>query len=507
MNRRVFLLVCSLLAAAGVARAGEHPVAGKLDAALWARAKAVVATRVQPRAQSRVIVRTVDGGPATGLIVAAGGRPGRFFPWLGGQVAIVPDASIEWLASQSNVTAVSLDRAVQGTMEPIAAQVGTKGISEQLGFDGSGVGVATIDSGVSAWHDDLNGRVVHFVDFVSAMTLPYDDYGHGTHVAGIIAGSGFDSGGERRGVAPGAHLIVLKALDITGNGFTSNVIAAIDYAIANRAVYNIRVLNLSVAAGVYESYWKDPLTLAAKRAVDAGIVVVAAAGNHGRGPAGRAQYGGIASPGNAPWVLTVGAAHDRGTLDREDDTVAAFSSRGPAAIDGAAKPDLIAPGVAIESTTDSGTALYAANPRSRLWGSASTSTEPYLSLTGTSMAAPVVTGVVALMLQANPALTPNAVKAILEYTAESRPEYDDFTQGAGFLNARGAVELARAFAGAASIPTADPVRWNRHIIWGNVRIGNGQLAATANAWRLGVTWGDARTSTGEEVKVWEGARK
>ena len=146
--------------------------------------------------------------------------------------------------------------------------------------------MATIDSGVSGWHDDLDGRVVHFADFVNAQRLPYDDYGHGTHVAGIIAGSGLDSGGERRGIAPGAHLVVLKALDVTGNGYSSNVIAAIDYAIANRAAYNIRVLNLSVAAGVDQSFWKDPLTLAAKRAVDAGIVVVAAAGNHGRGPAG-----------------------------------------------------------------------------------------------------------------------------------------------------------------------------------------------------------------------------
>ncbi len=102
---------------------------------------------------------------------------------------------------------------------------------------------------------------------------------------------------------------MLKALDFTGNGFTSNVIAAIDYAIANRAAYNIRVINLSVAAGVYESYLKDPLTLAAKRAVDAGIVVVAAAGNSGRRANGEPEYGGITSPGNAPWVLTVGAVN------------------------------------------------------------------------------------------------------------------------------------------------------------------------------------------------------
>ena len=169
---------------------------------------------------------------------------------------------------------------------------------------------------------------------------------------------------------------------------------------------------------------------------------------------GQPQYGGIASPGNAPWVLTVGASSDLGTADRRDDVVAAFSSRGPAAIDENAKPDLVAPGVNIESTADPSSALFAANPASRLWGTAKTGSEPYLSLTGTSMAAPVVTGAIALMLEANAALTPNAVKAILEYTAEARAGYNHLTQGAGFLNARGAVELARAFAGAALVPGA-----------------------------------------------------
>src|SRR6185295_1149513 len=118
-----------------------------------------------------------------------------------------------------------------------------------------------------------------FVNGTESAARPHDGYGHGTHVAGIIAGSGYDSGGARRGIAPGAHLVVLKTLNDQGEGFISNAIAAIDYAIELRAAYNIRVINLSVAAGVYESYKTDPLTLAAGRAVDAGIVVVTAAGN------------------------------------------------------------------------------------------------------------------------------------------------------------------------------------------------------------------------------------
>jgi serine protease AprX len=507
MSRRTLAIACALLmGSVGVARAGDGAgevvkplgrLEAKLDRALLTRAREGRAKG----SRSRVIVRTVDGRPASPLVEAVNGVAGRYFPWLGGQVAIVPDAAIERLANRPEVAAISLDRTVQGTMDRTSSATGSRWVTEQLGVTGAGVGVATIDSGVNPWHEDLDGRVAHFADFVNAQPFAYDDYGHGTHVAGIIAGGGQRSNGAQRGMAPGAHLIVLKALDVTGNGFTSNVIAAIDYAIANKTTYNIRVLNLSVAAGVYESFTKDPLTLAAKRAVDSGIVVVAAAGNRGRNLTGQPQYGGITSPGNAPWVLTVGATGDLGTADRGDDVVAGFSSRGPSAIDESAKPDLVAPGVNIEATADPSSALYAANPSSRLWGTVKTGTEPYLSLTGTSMAAPVVTGAIALMLEANAALTPNAVKAILEYTAEARDGYNHLTQGAGFLNARGAVELARAFSGTGLAPqlSSDPVRWSRQIIWGNRRVAGGPLGARASAWKLGVTWGATRTPAGEPI--------
>jgi serine protease AprX len=494
MARRLFACLVMLAALAEPALAAAHRADGKLDAALRVRAHA-------GRGTSRVILRTVDGRPADRLVGAVGGRVGRRFGWMGGLVADIPDSALEWLAGQPEVASISLDRAVRGTMERTATAIGARWVSQQLGVDGSGIGVATIDSGVSIWHDDLAERVIHFADFVNFEASQYDDYGHGTHVAGIISGSGQDSAGARRGIAPGAHLIVLKALDATGNGYTSTVIAAIDYAIAHRETYNIRVINLSVVAGVYESFTKDPLALAAKRAVDAGIVVVAAAGNLGRGFAGRPQHGSIAAPGNAPWVLTVGAANHMGTAGRADDIVAAFSSRGPAVIDQTAKPDLVAPGVAIESTTDPGSALFAAHPFSRLRGTVNTALEPYLALTGTSMSAPVVAGTIALVLQANPRLTPNAVKAVLEFTAEHRASFDTLTQGAGFLNARGAVDLARALAGQAPVAglPADPVTWSRHIIWGNHRVGGGTIGARANAWMLGVTWGDAQTSDGHRI--------
>src|SRR5262249_5978197 len=189
---------------------------------------------------------------------------------------------------------------------------------------GSGVGVALIDSGVTPWHDDLarnvsNGRgpigqrVMEFVDFVDGAAQPHDDFGHGTHVAGIIGGSGWDASGQYAGVAPGADLLVLRVLNGQGQGSVSDVIRAIDYAVANRARFHLRVINLSIGAAVLESYDTDPLTLAAKRAVDAGLVVVTAAGNLGKDANGNVQFGGITGPGKAPWVITVGADNDPGT--------------------------------------------------------------------------------------------------------------------------------------------------------------------------------------------------
>jgi serine protease AprX len=497
MVRRTFLLIAVLAAMAAPVLAAGQGADGRLDAALQARAQV-------SRGTSRVIIQTTDGPAADAWIRSLHGIPGRRLPLLHGQVAQIPDSALSELAARPGILAVSLDRRVSGTLERTGAAIGATWARENLGVDGSGVGVALIDSGVTSWHDDLGSeRVVHFADFVDLQPIAYDDYGHGTHVAGIIAGSGYDSNGARRGIAPGANLVVLKVLDGDGNGYISNVIAALDYAVENRGRFNIRVINLSVAAGVYESYNSDPLTLAAKRAVEAGVVVVTAAGNFGKSAKGQPQYGGITAPGNAPWVLTVGAASHNGTAARSDDSVALFSSRGPSYIDYAAKPDLVAPGVGIESLAAGSSLLFATHPAARLWGTVDTVAQPYLSLSGTSMAAPVVAGTVALMLQANPGLTPNLVKAILQYTAEHRARYDDLTQGAGFLNARGAVQLAKYLGGdrTALAASKDPTPWNAHINWGNQRIGGGMLKPGANAWRTDVVWGAGRTIEGDGI-VW-----
>jgi serine protease AprX len=493
-------MVCAILVFA--APAAAQALSSKLDPLLQTRTASILG-------RSRVIVRAPDAGKASLLpilIQQLGGTVGRPLPIIEAVAANVPNAALKMLAASPLVQRLALDRVVRGTMERTSLTVGATAIRQELGLDGSGVGVAIIDSGLAPWHDDLSEtglpasqRVDQFVDFVNGNATRYDDYGHGTHVAGIIAGNGFDAGGMRAGVAPGARLLVLKVLDGSGRGRISNVIAALDYVVSHRAQFNTRVINVSVGAGVFESYDRDLLTLAAKSAVDRGLIVVVSAGNAGRNSQDQTAYGGITAPGNAPWVLTVGASSTQGTVDRGDDQVVRFSSRGPTAVDHRAKPDLVAPGLGIESLSAPQSALFISKSAYLLNGSVPTAHPPYLSLSGTSQAAPVVTGTVALMLQANPALTPNAVKAILQYTAEEYTGYDALTQGAGFLNARGAVELARFFAAPSALPYPSTTTWSRQLLWGNHRLRGGRLSSSASAWGTDATWGSATTSTGEPV--------
>ena len=399
-------------------------------------------TLVQGRdAAGAVFKRTRSGNGKLGII--------------NGQVLDLPNRLLKQMSLHPSVFRVHFDRPAAKFNYRTSLTVGTKVVRDTLGLTGAGVGVAVIDSGITTWHDDLtntsrtlypygNQRVTKFVDFVNGQIAPYDDNGHGTHVAGIIAGNGYDSNGQKSGAAPDASLISLKVLDANGNGTVSNIIAALDWVLANHTTYNIRVVNMSVGAAIHESAWTDPLTLAAKRVVDAGVVVVGAAGNFGKNAAGLPQYGGISAPGNAPWVLTVGASSTQGTPSRTDDVIGSYSSRGPSYIDYNAKPDLVAPGTGTVSLAAPGSTFYLTKAASLLPGSVSTGVLPYLSLSGTSMAAPVVAGTVALMLQANPSLTPNAVKAILQYTAQEYPGYNAPDPGRRASSTRSAPSGSRA---------------------------------------------------------------
>jgi len=480
---------------------------GKLDHELTSRAGR------KPSGWSRVIVTLQPGADLPPELKQLVTKSHRKLGIINGQVLTVPNRALTYFASHPAVARVDVDRPIAKTNFRTALTIGARPIQSGLGLTGAGVGVAIIDSGVASWHDDLtnrtgaqypygNQRVAAFVDFVNGQIAPYDDEGHGTHVAGIVAGNGYDSFGQKAGVAPDASLVVLKVLDANGGGNISNIIAAFDWIVQNHAQYNIRVVNASVGATIQESYWTDPLTLAAKRVVDAGVAVVAAAGNQGRNAAGNAQYGGITSPGNAPWVITVGASSTQGTPDRADDIVAGFSSRGPTYKDWGAKPDLVAPGTGTISLATPLSTYYTTKAAFLLPGTVSTASLPYLSLTGTSMAAPVVAGTIALMMQANPALTPNLAKAILEYTAQPYAGYNGLVEGAGFVNALGAVRLAKFFATAQPgdvIPTQ--AMWGKKLLWGNHMISGGMITPTANAFNVGTDWGAAATADDENI-VW-----
>jgi hypothetical protein len=205
-------------------------------------------------------------------------------------------------------------------------------------------------------------------------------------------------------------------------------------------------------------------------------------------------------------VLTVGASSTNGTITRSDDTMASFSSRGPTYLDWAAKPDLVAPGVGLVSLADASSTFYNTNAQYLVSGSMMTAFEPYLSLSGTSMAAPIVSGTVALMLQANPSLTPNAVKALLQYTAQVNDAYDPLTEGAGFLNTLGAVRLAGYYATAVpGQPYPFQEMWGKRIIWGNHLLTGGVILPSGNAWGLDTTWGAAMRDNGDNI-VWGTAR-
>ncbi|MEO6239415.1 MAG: S8 family peptidase, partial [Vicinamibacterales bacterium] len=360
-------------------------------------------------------------------------RGGAVIEATGGQIdAMSQDADVDHIAGDARVY-----RMMAVTTQATGADQVWGGLTGLRGLTGRGIGVAVIDSGVAP-HSALRGAVVVAEDFTDQRgkgKAGRDEYGHGTHVAGIIAEKGTAG---HIGMAPGVSILNLKVLNADGSGKTSDVIEAIDWAIAHRAAYNIRIINLSLGHPVFESYRDDPLCQAAQRAVDAGILVVAAAGNFGKTDDGRPVVGGIIAPGNTPSVLTVGALNTRGTVVRSDDVMATYSSRGPTAIDGVLKPELAAPGNRIVATSAADGYLARTYPE-RVIGHGAAS---YFEMSGTSMSAAVVSGAAALVLEARPSLTPAQVKATLQLTSSRVAGAGLIEAGAGSVNVAAAVRLA-----------------------------------------------------------------
>jgi serine protease AprX len=271
-----------------------------------------------------------------------------------------------------------------------------------------------------------------------------DPFGHGTHIAGIIGGSATAATrvtpAYAGGSAPGVHFVDVRVLASNGAGYTSDVIAGIDWTIANARRYGVRIINLSLGHPVTEPSATDPLCRAVARAVQAGLVVVVSGGNNGRTAAGAPVLGGITSPGNSPFAITVGALDTVGTVDRSDDRVAPYSSRGPTRFDFAVKPDVVAPGAGIVSLENPSSWLSAHYPS---WHVAGSGRNAYYRLSGTSMSAAVVSGGVALLLDGAPGLTPAQVKIALQTGAQFLPNAGLVGAGAGSVDFSASQRLAQ----------------------------------------------------------------
>jgi serine protease AprX len=322
-----------------------------------------------------------------------------------------------------NVTRVHLDRKLKVSLNVATPSVGASAL-QRGGIGGKGVTIAVVDTGVFP-HQDLTkpvNRIVAFKDLIGGRKKPYDDNGHGTHVAGDAAGNGRCSRGKYKGPANEAKLVVVKAFNRNGQADSSDVVAAIDWILRNRKKYGIRIINMSFGSTGFARCSDDPVCRAAERAWRAGLVVVTSAGNSG--PASRS----IESPGISPLLITVGAADDRRTVTQRDDRVAIFSGRGPVA-GGRVKPDLTAPGVNIVSLRSPGSSVDRGDPAARVG-------KCYFKMSGTSMATPIVSGGAAQLLQRFPKLTNRRVKRLLTNNAFRLRGANSNAQGRGELNVR-----------------------------------------------------------------------
>jgi subtilisin family serine protease len=267
---------------------------------------------------------------------------------------------------------------------------------------GAGVVVALMDSGIAAHPDLPSGKVIARVDLANDGAPGLDPAGHGTHLAGIIAGHG----AEFRGVAPDARLVDIRVLDQSGEGTLSSVVAGFEWLLDNRVALGIRVLNLSFGTTQTSSYHADLLAALAESAWFAGITVVAAAGNDGD------EIGTISTPGADPFIITAGSFDDQGTRNEQDDRQSAFSSRGPTK-DGFTKPDVLAPGRRVVSLRSATSQAAPIQPDVDPGKSGKNPNNLYARMSGTSVSSAMVSGVAALVLSFHASYTPTKTKGAI----------------------------------------------------------------------------------------------
>jgi serine protease AprX len=456
-----------------------------------------------------VIVRSLPGSGTAALraVTDAGGTIGRSMPIIHGFTADLPNRAVASVRRTPAVLSVTPNAPIHllGTIDGIdpnrfpgswlRVAKNTKLIEMwQRGWTGEGVDVALVDSGVAPVEgltvNVVNGPDLSFDSQASNLT-DIDTYGHGTHLAGLIAGrdSSIPSGKEDEmvdnrfvGAAPGARIVSLKVAASDGATDVSQVIAAIDWVVQHRNSdgLNIRVLNLSFGTDGTQDYRLDPLTYAAEVAWLHGIVVVVAAGNAGFGTLQ------LNDPAYDPYVIAVGADDTRGTDDPKDDVIPDWQSRGNAL----RHPDLVAPGKSIVSLRDPGSFVDDANPGARVGDSR------FFRGSGSSQAAAIVTGAVATLLEQRPQLTPDQVKALLMQTAVPLPNADPVAQGEGLINLHRARE-----ASAASVANAVQT-WPRSTGLGSLDIARGSITAQDE----GVVLDGEQTIFGDpwDPNVWAG---
>jgi subtilisin family serine protease len=414
----------------------------------------------------KVTVLVALNGPVSGRLNAFLNRNGvkrrREMKKMSSNSVNLPFRSVAELASfpevfhvASNENVISLGHVTTTTGgEPgqtAAANAGRGSI------DGSGMSIAILDSGIDVNHAQFaavggGSRVIASVDFTGENRTD-DPYGHGTFVAAAAAG-GAGAGAAYKGIATGVSLVNVRVLNSSGVGTVENVLEGLNWVALHAREYNIRIVNLSLGTHAVESYKYDALCRAVRALVNSGILVFAAAGNDGKDENGQKIYGSIHSPGNEPSAITVGATNTLQTDQRSDDEVTTFSSRGPTRSfwmdtdgvkhhDNILKPDLVAPGNKLVFAQSNQNLLVTTNPTLNESSAGTASTMKLMRMSGTSAATPIAAGAAALMLQLNPKMTPNMVKAFMEYSAQKLDDFGVLEQGAGQLNIEGAMRLAQ----------------------------------------------------------------
>jgi serine protease AprX len=416
----------------GCRAAATATVTAALAAALLTGAPAASASTTE------TVIVTSSGplSPATAVLDVLGTVLAQYHI-IDGVEATIPETLEPVLAALPGITVTpDVSVSVQSTTESTGPHTPSDEFLEQTGATqlaaqgdtGQGVTVAVLDTGIDNL-PDFSGRLIGGVD-LSGGNDPFDDaYGHGTFVAGLIAGDGVSSGGEYSGEAPGANLVSIKVAGSSGDTDLATVILGVQWAVDHEQQYGIRILNMSLGFQPFASTVINPLDQAVEAAWNSGIAVVAAAGNAGP------SNGTILSPGDDPLVITVGALDDMAQPVVSDDEMTNFSSVGPTSPDGWVKPDLVTSGRSVVSLAAPGSTVYDQNPSARI-GAAN------FVGSGTSFSAAITSGAAALVLADNPGLTPDQLKARLLGTTNPGPIGNPFVDGHGALDAYAAATAA-----------------------------------------------------------------